>query len=51
MAIDPYNTTKAFKLIDDETGQEFTVDMKIIDYINYKLQKELINATRRAKRG
>lgn len=49
MAIDPYTTTKPFKIQDEETGQEVIVDMKIIDIIQYKLQKELITTIRRVR--
>ena len=34
---------------DEETGQEFVLDMKIIDILQYKLQKELISAIRKLK--
>jgi len=49
MAIDPYTTTRPFRIIDDETGQEAILDMKIIDYLKYRQMRDLINAIRRIK--
>jgi hypothetical protein len=50
MAIDPYTTTRTFTITDEE-GQSLVVDMKIIDILNYKLQKELISTIRRLKKN
>lgn len=47
MAIDPYSTYKAFKVIDDDTGAAVYVSMLIIDIIKFKQNAELISVLRR----